>query len=136
MCKTASARLGEAIECIRAQHPYEIPEIVASDIGAGFEPYLAWIVAETQDPRRRPALVDGEMAATDASTVNRRARSPPARLRSARTPGSERRSPTASVNASTSPGAKERAASPATSTCGPILRRDHRPAARERFEHR
>lgn len=32
---------------IKAIHPYEVPEIVATPITNGFEPYLAWIKENT-----------------------------------------------------------------------------------------
>ncbi len=50
VCKTTSARIDEVVERIRAQHPYEVPEIVASEITAGYAPYVEWIVSETQTP--------------------------------------------------------------------------------------
>ena len=53
VCKTTPARLEEAIEHIRAAHPYEVPEIVACDITGGLDAYLDWIDAETQPPAAR-----------------------------------------------------------------------------------
>jgi periplasmic divalent cation tolerance protein len=50
LCKTTPDRVDAAIECVRTRHPYDVPEIVASDITAGLEPYLDWIVAETHEP--------------------------------------------------------------------------------------
>lgn len=39
----------EAIEAlVRSMHPYEVPEIIAIPITAGFAPYLDWITAETE----------------------------------------------------------------------------------------
>jgi len=48
LCKTTPERLEAVIECIRSQHPYEVPEIVASDITGGLETYVDWIVDETR----------------------------------------------------------------------------------------
>ena len=45
--KTTSARAGELARRIRQTHPYEVPEIVVSDITGGDRDYLAWIVEET-----------------------------------------------------------------------------------------
>jgi periplasmic divalent cation tolerance protein len=33
---------------IRAQHPYELPEVVAIDVARGLPDYLAWVVASAQ----------------------------------------------------------------------------------------
>lgn len=35
-------------QCIVAQHPYEVPEIVALPIAAGHLPYLGWLDEETR----------------------------------------------------------------------------------------
>ena len=50
VCKTTSARVEEVIERIRARHPYEVPEIVATEINTAFAPYAQWVAAETQTP--------------------------------------------------------------------------------------
>jgi periplasmic divalent cation tolerance protein len=46
VCKTTDERVDAAIELIRAQHPYEVPEIVAAEITTAFAPYAKWIAAE------------------------------------------------------------------------------------------
>ena len=39
----------KAIEAlVRSLHPYEVPEIIAIPITAGFAPYLDWIATETE----------------------------------------------------------------------------------------
>ncbi len=48
VCKTTTGRVDEVIERVRALHPYEIPEIVATEITAAFAPYADWIEAEAQ----------------------------------------------------------------------------------------
>jgi periplasmic divalent cation tolerance protein len=48
LAKTRSALFPRVIECIKALHPYETPEIVAQSFSAGFAPYLDWIGAETK----------------------------------------------------------------------------------------
>lgn len=45
--KTAEGRLPEVIARIRALHPYETPEIVATLITGGDNEYLTWIRHET-----------------------------------------------------------------------------------------
>ena len=50
LIKTTRERYAEVEQAIRAMHPYELPEIVALPIGAGFAPYLRWLVDETQPP--------------------------------------------------------------------------------------
>jgi periplasmic divalent cation tolerance protein len=45
--KTTQARLDSLIELIRANHSYDVPEIIASPITAGNPAYLDWIEAET-----------------------------------------------------------------------------------------
>jgi periplasmic divalent cation tolerance protein len=48
VCKTTSERADAVIERIRADHPYAVPEIVATEIVTAFTPYAEWIAAETQ----------------------------------------------------------------------------------------
>lgn len=50
LIKTTRERYTAVEQAIRALHPYELPEIVALDIVAGFAPYLRWITDETQPP--------------------------------------------------------------------------------------
>jgi len=50
LIKTTRERYAEVEQAIRALHPYEVPEIVALRIEAGFAPYLRWIADETQPP--------------------------------------------------------------------------------------
>ena len=45
--KTRSERYAEVEAAIRAQHPYELPEIIAVSIVDGFAPYLDWIADES-----------------------------------------------------------------------------------------
>lgn len=47
LIKTTSARYAALEAAIRSAHPYEVPEIVAWPLAAGFAPYLAWVRAET-----------------------------------------------------------------------------------------
>ena len=45
--KTLPARYRDVEAAIRAQHPYELPEIVAVPVVEGLAPYLQWIADET-----------------------------------------------------------------------------------------
>jgi periplasmic divalent cation tolerance protein len=50
-CKTATFREAELLARLKALHPYDVPEIVATPIVAGHPPYLRWIdesVSSTQ----------------------------------------------------------------------------------------
>ena len=52
LIKTTRERYVEVEQAIRALHPYEVPEVVAMAVEAGFAPYLRWIVDATQPPLR------------------------------------------------------------------------------------
>lgn len=52
LIKTARDRYAELEASIRANHPYELPEIIAVTIVSGLQAYLQWIFAET---RARPS---------------------------------------------------------------------------------
>lgn len=45
--KTIQRHYDRVQQVILEQHPYELPEIIATPIVAGHAPYLQWIVAET-----------------------------------------------------------------------------------------
>ncbi|MBA3904230.1 MAG: divalent-cation tolerance protein CutA [Rhodocyclaceae bacterium] len=47
LIKTSAARYAALEAAIRAEHPYELPEIVAVRIDKGLPDYLAWVAAET-----------------------------------------------------------------------------------------
>lgn len=46
--KTAADRVTELTEHIKANHSYEVPEIIATPIEGGSAEYLAWVVEETR----------------------------------------------------------------------------------------
>jgi periplasmic divalent cation tolerance protein len=48
VCKTVRDRVDAVVECVTALHPYDVPEIVASDVVSGLGAYLAWIEDETR----------------------------------------------------------------------------------------
>ena len=47
LIKTTEARYAELEQAIRANHPYELPEIVAVPIERGLPAYLEWLGSET-----------------------------------------------------------------------------------------
>jgi len=47
LIKTTAGRYAALEAAIRAQHPYELPEIVAVSVERGLPGYLAWMAAET-----------------------------------------------------------------------------------------
>ena len=48
LIKTAQARYAEIEAAIRANHPYELPEIIAVPISCGLPAYLSWVESETR----------------------------------------------------------------------------------------
>jgi periplasmic divalent cation tolerance protein len=51
LIKTTAARYPALELAIRLAHPYELPEIIAVPLAAGFAGYLEWVGAETQPAR-------------------------------------------------------------------------------------
>jgi len=47
LIKTAAASYRKLEAAIRANHPYELPEIVSVPVVDGLAPYLEWVAAET-----------------------------------------------------------------------------------------
>lgn len=47
LIKTMHSRYGEVESFIKANHPYELPEIIAVPVTGGLPEYLNWIAAET-----------------------------------------------------------------------------------------
>ncbi len=47
LIKTSSAAYARLEEKIRANHPYELPEIVSFPVGGGLPAYLDWVAAES-----------------------------------------------------------------------------------------
>lgn len=50
LIKTTRERYPAVEASIRLWHPYEVPEIIALPVVAGFAPYLRWIEGQTQPP--------------------------------------------------------------------------------------
>lgn len=48
LIKTAEDRYAELEASIRANHPYELPEIIAVPIAQGLPAYLKWVESETR----------------------------------------------------------------------------------------
>ena len=53
LIKTAQDRYPELEASIRANHPYELPEIIAVSITHGLRAYLQWVESETRDNDQR-----------------------------------------------------------------------------------
>ena len=49
LIKTTQGRYAELEAVIRANHPYELPEIIAVPVVHGLPAYLAWVESETHD---------------------------------------------------------------------------------------
>ena len=49
LIKTAQDRYAELEAAIRANHPYELPQIIAVSIHSGLPAYLQWVESETRD---------------------------------------------------------------------------------------
>ena len=48
LIKTTSERYAALEQALRADHPYELPEIIAVPIERGLPAYLDWVAAETK----------------------------------------------------------------------------------------
>lgn len=48
LAKTVTDRVAPAIEWLRSRHPYELPEILVVEAGAGLDAYLQWLRQETR----------------------------------------------------------------------------------------
>ena len=48
LIKTTAERYPELERAVRAEHPYELPEIIAVPIERGLPAYLDWVAAETK----------------------------------------------------------------------------------------
>ena len=48
LIKTTAGRYTELETAIRAQHPYDVPEIIALPIAQGLPAYVDWLAAETR----------------------------------------------------------------------------------------
>jgi periplasmic divalent cation tolerance protein len=48
LIKTTSERYAALEQAVRANHPYELPEIIAMPIERGLPAYLDWVAAETR----------------------------------------------------------------------------------------
>jgi periplasmic divalent cation tolerance protein len=44
-CKTTESAWPQLCALLKERHPYEVPEILASPVSHGHEPYLAWVEA-------------------------------------------------------------------------------------------
>lgn len=49
LIKTTRERYAALEQAVRAQHPYELPEIIAVPVSRGLPAYLDWVVGETRE---------------------------------------------------------------------------------------
>jgi periplasmic divalent cation tolerance protein len=49
LLKTESAKWDALAAAVRAQHPYEIPELLAVPVEHGLDRYLSWLSGEVRD---------------------------------------------------------------------------------------
>jgi periplasmic divalent cation tolerance protein len=49
LIKTTGERYAALEAAVRANHPYELPEIIAVPIGRGLPAYLQWVESETRE---------------------------------------------------------------------------------------
>jgi periplasmic divalent cation tolerance protein len=47
LIKTTAANYPRVEEIVRAQHPYDVPELIATPITHGLPAYLDWVAKET-----------------------------------------------------------------------------------------
>ncbi|MEE8404582.1 MAG: divalent cation tolerance protein CutA, partial [candidate division Zixibacteria bacterium] len=45
--KTTMSKMGDLIAFIKAEHPYDIPEIIAMPVAEGLPDYVNWVIEET-----------------------------------------------------------------------------------------
>ena len=48
--KTTTPRVPSLTARVTELHPYEVPEVLALEVGSGLPGYLDWVRAETSDP--------------------------------------------------------------------------------------
>ncbi|MFP5417789.1 MAG: divalent-cation tolerance protein CutA [Gammaproteobacteria bacterium] len=48
LIKSTAARYARVEEIVRAQHPYDVPELIAIPITHGLPAYLDWLATETE----------------------------------------------------------------------------------------
>jgi periplasmic divalent cation tolerance protein len=48
--KTRQDLAEQVIRALKDMHPYEVPEIIALPVLAGYPPYLEWVRRETREP--------------------------------------------------------------------------------------
>jgi len=49
LLKTAASRAAEVQSLLAELHPYEVPEILVTEVLGGHEPYLSWVLQQTAE---------------------------------------------------------------------------------------
>ncbi|MDQ0141520.1 periplasmic divalent cation tolerance protein [Cupriavidus necator] len=65
LIKTTRARYTALEAVIRQHHPYDVPELLALSVAAGYGPYLEWVRSETAGPPA-PARQGGDAGNADS----------------------------------------------------------------------
>ncbi|SDD68649.1 divalent cation tolerance protein [Cupriavidus sp. YR651] len=55
LIKTTQGQYAALEAVVRAEHPYDVPELVAWPVAAGFQPYLTWVRDEATGRPSAPA---------------------------------------------------------------------------------
>lgn len=50
LLKTTESRIPALLRAVAELHPYEVPEVLVLGVESGHEPYLDWVVTETESP--------------------------------------------------------------------------------------
>ncbi|MEO7443375.1 MAG: divalent-cation tolerance protein CutA [Acidimicrobiales bacterium] len=54
VAKTTAGQLDAAVGALKSAHSYDVPEIAATPVVGGLEPYLRWVAAEATGPGSGP----------------------------------------------------------------------------------
>eukprot|EP00796_Vickermania_ingenoplastis_P003618 gene3618-2555_t len=55
MIKTQRSCVEEVVRQVKDVHPYECPEVIATDVSGGLKPYMDWVVAQTGEGSAPPS---------------------------------------------------------------------------------
>eukprot|EP00760_Papus_ankaliazontas_P020880 PhM_4_TR18599/c0_g2_i1/m.96967/K03926/cutA; periplasmic divalent cation tolerance protein len=47
MAKTQTALVPSLVDAVKAVHPYDVPEVISAELGAGLPDYMKWVVDST-----------------------------------------------------------------------------------------
>lgn len=66
LIKTTRGRVAELWTCLKALHPYDVPEFVVVPIADGNPTYLSWVASETTlvEPIQDPPVLEADASAS------------------------------------------------------------------------